>query len=106
AYVESDPVNPLNVYGSSKAEAEKKVLEMLPQSLVIRTSAFFGPWDQYNFVHAVLRTLERNEAFEASTDIISPTYVPHLVNASLDLLIDEEAGIWHLSNSDALSWYD
>ncbi len=106
AYVESDPVNPLNVYGRSKAEAEKKVLKILPQSLVIRTSAFFGPWDKYNFVHAVLQALENGQPFEASGEIISPTYVPHLVNAALDLLIDEESGIWHLSNNDAISWHD
>ena len=43
--------SPLNVYGKSKADAEERVLEECPQALVIRTSAFFGPWDRYNFVH-------------------------------------------------------
>jgi dTDP-4-dehydrorhamnose reductase len=38
--------------------------------------------------------------------IVSPTYVPDLVNTSLDLLIDEEKGIWHLSNSGKVTWYD
>jgi dTDP-4-dehydrorhamnose reductase len=37
---------------------------------------------------------------------VSPTYVPHLVNASLDLLIDGSRGIWHLANVGALTWYD
>ena len=35
---------------------------------------------------------------------ISPTYVPDLVNASLDLLIDDEEGIWHLANKGIVSW--
>ncbi|HEX8563363.1 MAG TPA: family 1 glycosylhydrolase [Flavobacterium sp.] len=105
-YVESDPVNPLNIYGESKAKAESAVLEVYPQSLVIRTSAFFGPWDEHNFVHHVMATLERGEIFEACDDVISPTYVPHLADAVLDILIDREHGIWHISNYDAISWYE
>ncbi|HVG19301.1 MAG TPA: family 1 glycosylhydrolase, partial [Blastocatellia bacterium] len=49
-YVEGDLASPLNVYGKSKAAAERGVLDVLPSALVIRTSAFFGPWDEYNFV--------------------------------------------------------
>src|SRR5205823_1854885 len=56
-YVESDPVSPLNVYGRSKADAEVRVLRELPAALVVRTSAFFGPWDEYNFVTMALRTM-------------------------------------------------
>lgn len=37
---------------------------------------------------------------------MSPTYVPDLVHATLDLLIDEEAGVWHLANGGASSWYE
>ena len=42
----------------------------------------------------------------ASDQVVSPTYVPDLVNACLDLLIDRECGIWHLTNGAALSWAD
>ena len=105
-YVESDAVNPLNVYGQSKADAEKVVSEIYPDSLLIRTSAFFSAWDQYNFAHAVIQTLEQGNTFEASEEIISPTYVPHLVDAALDLLIDKEKGIWHLANRGEISWYN
>jgi len=38
--------------------------------------------------------------------IVSPTYVPDLANAAMDLFIDEEKGIWHLSNDGMLSWAD
>lgn len=104
-YTETDSVNPLNIYGKSKAKAETAVTGINPDSLIIRTSAFFGPWDEYNFVHAVVRSLAEGQHFYASKEIISPTYVPHLVNATLDLLIDGESGIWHLSNGDAVSWH-
>jgi len=106
-YVEADSVKPLNVYGQSKAAAEKLVMENYPSSLIIRTSAFFGPWDQYNFAYYVLNTLRGEKTFDAVNDvIISPTYVPDMVDASLDLFIDEAEGIWHLCNDCSLTWFD
>ncbi len=105
SYLESDRVAPLNIYGRSKALAEKLVLENNPSALVIRTSAFFGPWDQHNFVHLVLNSVKSHNRFSAINDIyISPTYVPDLVNAGLDLMIDDESGVWHLSNPGETTW--
>jgi dTDP-4-dehydrorhamnose reductase len=104
-YVESDPPRPLNAYGRSKLEAEQRVLEHAPQSLVIRTAAFFGPWDRYNFVTLALDALQRGEPWHAVADqYVSPTYVPDLVHASLDLLVDGESGVWHLVNRGVVSW--
>jgi dTDP-4-dehydrorhamnose reductase len=77
AYQETDQVNPLNVYGRSKAIAEKYILESCPDALVVRTSAFFGPWDNYNFLAAALQSCKKGVPFAAPKDVIvSPTYVP------------------------------
>ena len=104
-YVEGDRVAPLNVYGQSKAIAERWVLDLNARALVIRTSAFFGPWDDYNFLTIARRTLAAGQPFFAAEDaVISPTYAPDLVNATLDLLIDQECGLWHLANVGAVSW--
>ncbi|WP_247237476.1 dTDP-4-dehydrorhamnose reductase [Telluribacter sp. SYSU D00476] len=104
-YVESDPVAPLSVYGRSKALAEQNLLTYNPASLIVRTSQFFGPWDQGNFVIQALNQLLRGEELMAVQDVhISPTYVPDLVNMSLDLMQDDEAGIWHLSNAGQTTW--
>jgi dTDP-4-dehydrorhamnose reductase len=106
-YVESDNINPLNIYGCSKAQAESIVLKTNPNSLIIRTSSFFGPWDEYNFVSNVISSLSNNQKFIAADDIfISPTYVPDLVNTCLDLLIDTEKGIWHITNNTEITWAD
>jgi dTDP-4-dehydrorhamnose reductase len=106
-YVESSAVAPLNVYGRSKARAERAVLLRNPESLVIRTSSFFGPWHPYDFLPTALRSLSRKECFAAMNDVVvSHTYVPDLADACLDLLIDAEKGIWHLANSGALSWLE
>jgi dTDP-4-dehydrorhamnose reductase len=104
-YVESSAPSPLNAYGESKAEAERLVLAALPSALVVRTSAFFGPWDEHNFVTLALRALAAGIPFAASDDaVVSPTYVPDLVHATLDLLIDGESGVWHLANEGSLAW--
>lgn len=104
-YVESDPVSPLSVYGRSKAEAERVVLTELPSAMVVRTSAFFGPWDDYNFVTLALRALGAGERWLAADDVVvSPTYVVDLVDASLDLLARGERGLFHLANRGAVSW--
>lgn len=104
-YVESDRVAPLGVYGWSKAEMEPRVLAALPSALVIRTSSFFGPSDDGNFVTRTLRRLDQGETVSAASDVtMSPTYVPDLVKATLDLLLEGERGIWHLANQGAVTW--
>lgn len=105
-YRESDDVAPLGVYGQSKARMEAGVREAHPGALVARTSAFFGPWDEWNFVTLALRSLERGEPFGASEEIVSPTYVPELVHTTLDLLVDGERGVWHIANEGAVSWVE
>jgi len=106
-YVEIDPVAPLSIYGHSKAAAEREVLLRHPGALVIRTSAFFGPWDRHNFAVRTVASLRAGMPVTAVDDVIvSPTYVPDLVDYTLDLLIDGESGIWHLANRGGISWHD
>lgn len=104
-YLESHAVQPLNVYGRSKAESEQRVLKHFSDALIVRTSSFFGPWDEYNFITQTLRSLTKGDVVHAASDVrMSPTYIPDLVNASVDLLIDGEKGLLHLSNQGDTSW--
>ncbi len=104
-YVESDAPRPINVYGASKLRAEELALATYPEAIIVRTSAFFGPWDQANFVHAALDALSAGETFHAMSDaIVSPTWVPDLAHAVLTLLVDGAAGVWHLSSGGAITW--
>ncbi|MFL6698887.1 MAG: family 1 glycosylhydrolase, partial [Vitreoscilla sp.] len=74
-------------------------------ALVVLTSAPFGPWDHDNFVARGLAQLRQGREWTAAEDeIVAPTYLPDLVQASLDLLIDGETGVWHLTNGEALTW--
>ena len=106
AYVETDRANPLNQYGRTKYDAEQRVAAIFPDALIVRTSAFFGPWDDYNFATLTLRALAAGAPVRASADhTVSPTYVPDLANATLDLLLDGERGLWHLANQGHTTWY-
>jgi dTDP-4-dehydrorhamnose reductase len=103
-YVECDPVAPCNAYGRSKAAMEAGCAS-LAKVLVVRTAAFFSPHDPHNFASAVLESLAAGRPFQAPRDeCITPTYLPQLVEAALDLLIDGAVGLWHLTNGEALSW--
>jgi dTDP-4-dehydrorhamnose reductase len=107
AYVESDPPDPCNVYGASKAAAEREVLKRGGRPLVIRTAAFFSPHDPHNFAALVERELGAGRPLTVADDlIVSPTYVPDLVHATLDLLIDGVSGIRHVANAGACSWFE
>lgn len=107
AYVESDATAPLNIYGISKARADDVLLAAPGRTLVVRTASFFSPYDTQNFAARLVTSLRAGRAFHAAGDCItSPTYVPDLVRATLDLIIDDETGLWHLANGGALSWAD
>ena len=106
-YLEPDEPAPACAYGRSKAEAETRLMAVDSDALIIRTSAFFGPWDRHNFLFNTIEKLKRGEEVVASDrTIVSPTYVPDLVHAALDLLLDGEKGIWHLTNQGTISWHE
>jgi dTDP-4-dehydrorhamnose reductase len=104
-YVETDEARPLCVYGQSQADAERRVLQTLPGALVIRTGPLFGPTLTVGFAHQVLQSLEHDQVVVAAADaVMTPTYAPDMVNATLDFLVDGEQGLWHLSNNQPVTW--
>jgi dTDP-4-dehydrorhamnose reductase len=78
--------------GAALAKIEHATTGIHPQTLILRRGHLFGT----NFFH--------NGARDA--DVISPTYLPDLANAAIDLLLDVEKGIWHLSNAGSVRWSD
>jgi dTDP-4-dehydrorhamnose reductase len=103
-YVESDAPSPINIYGQSKACIERGVQELLASAFIVRTGLLFGAYDGSDFLSRALQTLQRGESIQVAEDVcISATYVPDLVQNSLDLLIDGENGIWHLANEGGIT---
>lgn len=106
-YVESDPCDCIHLYGRRQAKSEQRVQELLPSALIVRSGPLFGPWDTHNFVTRLLLTLGAGENRAVISDTsVSPTYIPDLVHACLDLLIDGEQGILHLANQGSVSWLE
>ena len=55
----------------------------------------------------MLGALGERVPFLALEDVtVSPTYVPDLVDACLDLLIDGERGLWHIANDGSVTWLE
>ncbi len=107
AYRESDRPAPRNVYGHSKARAEEAIGLSAPRALIVRSAAFFSADDERSFLGRAMRAIAHGRPFEAYHDVaMTPTHLPDLVHAMLDLLIDGEVGIWHLANSGPITWYD
>jgi len=106
-YLEGDAPAPRGLYATSKFEAERVILASCPQALLIRAGPLFAAWDQASLVARAIHTLRAGRHFMAAEDVtISPSYLPHLVTAALDLLIDGECGIWHLANQGAVTHAD
>jgi len=104
-YAESDACTSLKAEGRRTAEIEAGVLEILPSALIVRSGPLFGPWDERNFVTHALQQIGAGRRFAAIDDVVvSPTYIPDLVHACLDLLIDGEQGLLHLTNQGAVTW--
>jgi dTDP-4-dehydrorhamnose reductase len=103
-YLETDEPFALNVYGRSKLLAERQVLAAFPDALVVRPGKVFAPLESDDFIRNSLRAIARGERVRVENDIrVSGTYLPDLVHATLDLLIDSERGVWHLANSGAVT---
>jgi dTDP-4-dehydrorhamnose reductase len=105
-YLEGDEAAPRGIYAAAKAEAERIMLAE-PDVLLVRAGSFFGPWDGRNTVTRAIEAVQAGGHFAAAADVtLSPSYLPDVADAVLDLLIDGETGLWHLANDGAATWAD
>jgi dTDP-4-dehydrorhamnose reductase len=105
-YIESDTVNPLNVYGKSKLAGEDAVLSTGDRCLVLRLSWVFGTGRQ-NFINKLLEWSRQNEYLKITCDEFSvPTYTDMVVDVTLRALEQRLTGIYHLTNSGFCSRYE
>ena len=81
------------------------LLAACPDALLVRSGAFFGPWDERNVAARTLRAAAQGREVAAACDVaVSPTYLPHLGDLALDLLIDGETGLVNLASAGAVTW--
>ena len=116
AYVESDPTNPLNVYGQSKLEGDQAVLKAGGAALVLRTSWVYS-MRQGGFVTKVSQWARQQEVMRVVDDQISgPTSARMLAEATALMIAKadknpydffaERSGLYHLAGEGACSRYE
>ena len=105
-YETGDPRNPQSVYGRSKAEAEIRLLELLPGCCIARTSWLFGSGGKC-FPDTILKLAASRPALDVVDDQRGcPTYSVDLARAIIQLCRDGDAGLVHVTNSGNCSWFD
>jgi dTDP-4-dehydrorhamnose reductase len=106
-YVESDPVNPISAYGSSKLAGELAVAHGAPEAhTVVRTSWLFGTGGPC-FPSTITRlAAERDELTVVDDQVGCPTFTGHLARGLIDLTAGTQVpGIVHLAAGGDCSWY-
>jgi len=112
-YKVDDPIDPLSIYGASKAAGEKEAMK-LPGSRVLRTSWVYGPIGN-NFCLTMLGLHrlkgKNNEPLRVVSDQIGcPTSTQTLAHACWKILLFQGKcnliDIFHWSDAGQVSWYD
>jgi dTDP-4-dehydrorhamnose reductase len=106
-YVESDPTNPLSVYGASKLAGEQAVAAAAPgRHTIVRSSWLFGAGGPC-FPATILKlAAERDELNVVDDQRGCPTFTPDLARALLELAGVQPEGVFHASASGQCSWYE
>ena len=105
-YEAGDARNPQSVYGRSKAEAEVRLLEVLPECCIARTSWLFGTGGKC-FPDTILKLAAIRPALDVVNDQRGcPTYSVDLARAIVQLCRKGASGIVHANNAGDCSWYE
>lgn len=111
-YVETDCVDPINVYGKTKLLGEQAIFDVQPKGVIIRTSWLYSEFGN-NFVKTMLRLGEERNSLNLIFDQVgSPTYAGDLAKAIIDIISSEfksseiVSEVYHYSNEGTCSWYD
>jgi len=110
-YVETDPPNPINVYGRTKWTGDQAVREAGGRSLILRTSWVYSD-RRSNFLRSMLRLADEHERLTVVDDQIgTPTWAGWIAEATTDILRHvlehgvPERTLYHLAASGQTSWY-
>ena len=106
-YVETDATCPNSVYGTTKLEGEKAVMESCQRAMIIRTAWLYSTFGN-NFVKTMIRLgKEKPELGVIFDQIGTPTYARDLAVAIFAAITQGIVpGIYHFSNEGVISWYD
>ena len=108
-YLESDATGPLGVYGATKRDGERAILETCPEAVIIRTSWVFSEFGQ-NFVKTMLRLAQDKKSLNIVDDQVGgPTAARDIARAVSAIAGKKHrgapgAGVYHYQGSPSVSW--
>lgn len=106
---EEQPTAPLGVYGKTKLDGEKSLLETGCRHIIIRTSWLYSPYGK-NFVKTMQTLTAEKKSIKVVFDQIgTPTYAADLAGVIYHIVENDklqQQGIYHYSNEGVCSWYD
>jgi dTDP-4-dehydrorhamnose reductase len=106
-YLPDAPVGPLNAYGATKLEGERRVLAAAPESVVVRT-AWVHSGRGTNFIRTTVRLLTGGTPMRVVDDQIgTPTRAAHLAEALWRIAAQRDIrGVLHFTDAGVASWFD
>lgn len=107
-YDELSEPNPINIYGKTKLEGERLVLDVCPDALILRTTIVYGPEEQgKNFIYQLTDALRCGKDFVCAEDQYgSPTYNRDLARMTVGLLEKNARGIYNCSGREVFNRYE
>jgi dTDP-4-dehydrorhamnose reductase len=105
-YETDDARNPQSVYGRSKAEAELRLLDVMPDCCIARTSWLFGTGGKC-FPDTILKLAASRPSLDVVNDQRGcPTYAADLANAIIQLCRVNASGVVHATNGGECTWFE
>ncbi|OIO08134.1 MAG: hypothetical protein AUJ52_08850 [Elusimicrobia bacterium CG1_02_63_36] len=107
-YTETDFLKPLSVYGLQKLEAERRILQVCPSALVLRTSGMYGNETvAKNYALRLIAALREGKEVKAVTDqAYSPTWSDDLAKMTKEALEKGARGVYHATGSKRLTRFE
>ena len=106
-YNTDDTIEPQGVYGKTKADGEKALLDLLPNaSCLIRTAWVYSSHGN-NFVKTMLRLMADKPQLSVIDDQIgTPTWAKGLAEVCVSAAQNKTQGVYHWTDEGVASWYD
>jgi dTDP-4-dehydrorhamnose reductase len=103
-YLESDPTDPVSVYGRTKADGERLAQAAHPGSLIVRTSWLLSG-THANFASTMIKLINRGPVKVVDDQRGRPTLANDLARVTLDAVDHGATGVVHLANEGPTTWY-
>ena len=109
-YAEADLASPVNTYGASKLAGEIAASQA-KKNLIVGTSGLYsvsnrGPVRGRNFADTMLcLARDKRDVKIVGDQHCTPSFVPHVADGILDLLLKQSRGLFHVVNTGSTTWH-